>query len=80
MAYEQKEKKKDNSTFLPFIQEYRKKIEDELTKMCNNVISIIETVLLKRTHQWADAPAILSFVRHKDVSHVRSLTTIGHWS
>ena len=48
MAYESKEKKKDNSTFLPFIQEYRKKIEDELTKMCNNVIATIDNFLLKR--------------------------------
>jgi 14-3-3 protein epsilon len=48
MAYEQKEKKKENSTFLPYIQEYRKKIEEELTKMCNNVIATIENFLLKR--------------------------------
>jgi len=48
MAYEQKEKKKDNSAFLPYIQEYRKKIEDELTKMCNNVIATIDNSLLKK--------------------------------
>ena len=51
MAYELKEKKKENSTFLPFIQEYRKKIEDELTKMCNNVITIIDSNLLKRAEE-----------------------------
>src|ERR1700712_1500642 len=49
MAYEMKEKKKENSTFLPYIQEYRKKIEDELTKMCNNVISVIDNHLLKKS-------------------------------
>jgi 14-3-3 protein epsilon len=48
MAYEMKEKKKDNSTFLPYIQEYRKRIEDELTKMCNNVLLTIDNFLLKR--------------------------------
>jgi 14-3-3 protein epsilon len=48
MAYEMKEKKKENSTFLPYIQEYRKKIEDELTKMCNSVLSTIDNFLLKR--------------------------------
>lgn len=48
MAYEMKEKKKENSTFLPYIQEYRKKIEDELTKMCNNVLGTIDDYLLKR--------------------------------
>jgi 14-3-3 protein epsilon len=47
-AYEMKEKKKDNSQFLPFIIEYKKKIEDELTKMCNNVIATIDDYLLKR--------------------------------
>lgn len=48
MAYEVKEKKKETSVFLPYIQEYRKRIEDELTKMCEAVLSTIETVLLKR--------------------------------
>lgn len=48
MAYEMKEKKKETSTFLPYIQEYRKKIEDELTKMCENVISVIDSHLVPR--------------------------------
>ena len=48
MAYEMKEKKKENSTFLPYIQEYRRKIEDELTNMCTNVLNTIDNFLLKR--------------------------------
>jgi 14-3-3 protein epsilon len=48
MAYEMKEKKKGTSQFLPFIQEYRKKVEDELTKMCKNVIANVDSQLLKR--------------------------------
>ncbi len=48
MAYELKEKKKENSNFLPFIQEYRKKIEDELTLTCRNVLNSIDNYLLKR--------------------------------
>ncbi len=48
MAYEMKEKKKESSAFLPYIQEYRRKIEDELTKMCNNVVSVIDSYLLKK--------------------------------
>lgn len=52
IAYEMKEKKKDNSSFLAYIQEYRKKIEEELSKMCGNVITVIDTFLLKR----ADGP------------------------
>ena len=53
MAYENKEKKKgeNNSTFLPYIQEYRKKIEDELTNMCNNVIKTINNFLLPRADE-----------------------------
>ena len=48
MAYELKEKKKETSNFLPFIQEYRKKIEDELTATCQNVLNSIDAHLLKR--------------------------------
>ena len=38
MAYEAKEKKKENSTFLPYITEYKKQVEDELTKLCQGVL------------------------------------------
>jgi 14-3-3 protein epsilon len=48
MAYELKEKKKENSNFLVFIQEYRKKIEDELTATCNGVLRSIDNHLLPR--------------------------------
>ena len=48
MAYELKEKKKESSNFLPFIQEYRKKIEDELTLTCQSVLNSIDSFLLKR--------------------------------
>jgi 14-3-3 protein epsilon len=47
-AYEMKEKKKENSVFLPYIQEYKKKIEAELTKMSNNIIATIDNVLVKK--------------------------------
>jgi 14-3-3 protein epsilon len=57
-----KEKKKDNSTFLPYIQEYRKKVEDELTKMCNNVIATIDNFLLKRAE---DAEATVFYLKMK---------------
>jgi 14-3-3 protein epsilon len=48
IAYENKEKKKDNSTFLPYIMEYKKKIEQELTKICTGIINNIETKLVNR--------------------------------
>ena len=48
VAYEMKEKKKENSVSLPYIQEYKKKVEEELTKMCNNVIATIDNFLLKK--------------------------------
>lgn len=47
-AYETKEKKKENSNFLPYIQEYRKKVEEELIQKCKNVISVIDTQLIKK--------------------------------
>ena len=62
IAYEMKEKKKENSTFLPFIQEYRKKIEDELSKMCNNVITVIDDFLLKRAE---DSEAKVFYLKMK---------------
>lgn len=62
IAYETKEKKKDNSPFLAYIQEYRKKIEDELTKMCNNVLSTIDIHLLKRAE---DAEAKVFYLKMK---------------
>lgn len=62
MAYEMKEKKKETSNFLPYIQEYRKKIEDELTKMCENVISVIDTYLVNRA---ADAEAKVFYLKMK---------------
>lgn len=62
MAYELKEKKKENSTFLPFIQEYRKKIEDELTQTCSNVLTTIDAHLLPRA---ADAEAKVFYCKMK---------------
>jgi 14-3-3 protein epsilon len=62
MAYEMKEKKKETSTFLPYIQEYRKKVEDELTKMCNNVIATIDNHLLKKAD---DAEAKVFYLKMK---------------
>ena len=51
IAYETKERKKEASTFLPYIQEYRKKIEEELSKMCSNVITVIDGHLLKKAEE-----------------------------
>jgi 14-3-3 protein epsilon len=49
MAYESKERRKEQSNFLTYIQEYRKRIEDELTKMCRAVLSTIDEHLLKHS-------------------------------
>jgi 14-3-3 protein epsilon len=62
MAYEMKEKKKGTSAFLPYIQEYRKKVEDELTKMCQNVITMIDSHLLKKA---ADTEAKVFYSKMK---------------
>ena len=52
MAYEMKEKKKENSAFLPYIQEYKRKVETELTQMSNNIIYTIDSFLLKRAEEF----------------------------
>jgi 14-3-3 protein epsilon len=62
IAYENKEKKKDNSTFLPYIQEYKKRVEEELYKKCNNVISTIDGFLLPRS---ADDEAKVFYLKMK---------------
>jgi len=62
IAYETKEKKKEQSPFLAYIQEYRKKIEEELTKMCNNVLLTIDSHLLKRAE---DAEAKVFYLKMK---------------
>lgn len=62
MAYEMKERKKETSAFLPYILEYRKKVEEELTKMCNNVISTIDNHLLKKAE---DAEARVFYLKMK---------------
>lgn len=61
-AYESKEKKKDNSTFLPYIQEYKKKVEDELTALCKNVINSTDNELLKKAE---DAEAKVFYIKMK---------------
>ena len=61
-AYENKEKKKENSTFLPFIQEYKKKVEDELTKNCQHVLDSIDNELLKKAE---DVEAKVFYIKMK---------------
>jgi 14-3-3 protein epsilon len=62
IAYENKEKRKEGSPFLSYILEYRKNIEDELTKMCNNVLATIDSHLLKRAE---DAEAKVFYLKMK---------------
>ncbi len=63
MAYENKEKKKENSSFLPYIQEYRKKIEDELTKKCKNILNVINNDLIKKAEN--DDEAKVFYIKMK---------------
>ena len=48
MAYEAKESKKSNSNFLPYIKEYKTKVEKELNQKCQKVISAIDSKLVPR--------------------------------
>ena len=48
LAYEMKEKKKDNSLYLEYITEYKKKLEIELTEICLKIIRFITVNLIPR--------------------------------
>ena len=48
LAYELKEKKKEESAYLPYIIEYKARIEKELTELCVKIIPNIDTYLLPR--------------------------------
>ena len=48
LAYEMKEKKKENSSYLSFIVEYKKRVENELIELCQRIIGNIEKNLLTK--------------------------------
>lgn len=48
LAYEMKERKKEGSVYLPYIVEYKKRIEDELANLCQKIIKNIDTHLIPR--------------------------------
>ena len=48
LAFESKEKKKENSQYLPYIIEYKQQVQDELTQLCQRVVKIIDELLLKK--------------------------------
>lgn len=48
LAYEMKEKKKEESAYLPYILEYKKRIEKELEELCEKIIKTIDESLLTR--------------------------------
>ena len=49
IAYETKEKRKEISLYLPYIQEYKTKLETLLTNSFNNILNFIETVIKNNT-------------------------------
>jgi 14-3-3 protein epsilon len=48
MAYELKEKKREESLYLPYIVEYKNKVEKELEALCIKIISNIDTYLIPK--------------------------------
>lgn len=48
-AYESKEKKKEESAYLAYIVEYKKRVEDELEKLCDKIIKSIDQYLLPKS-------------------------------
>jgi 14-3-3 protein epsilon len=49
LAYEMKERKKEDSPYLPYIIEYKKKIETELEQLCQRIIKNIDSYLLPKS-------------------------------
>lgn len=45
-SIEQKEETKGNSTQVPLIKEYRQKIENELAKICEDILSVLDEHLI----------------------------------
>jgi 14-3-3 protein epsilon len=50
LAYETKEKKKEESAYLNFIIEYKNKVEKELENLCQKIINNIDTYLLPKSN------------------------------
>jgi 14-3-3 protein epsilon len=48
LAYEMKEKKKEESAYLAYIIEYKGRIENELATLCQKIIKNIDTYLIPR--------------------------------
>jgi 14-3-3 protein epsilon len=61
-AYEAKERKKEDSAYLAYIVEYKKKVEDELEKLSEKIISTIDTYLLPKS---ADAESSVFYHKMK---------------
>lgn len=50
LAYEAKEKKKEESAYLNYIIEYKNKVEKELENLCQKIINNIDTYLLPKSN------------------------------
>lgn len=50
LAYEMKEKKKDQSAYLNYIVEYKNKVEKELEALCQKIVQNIDTYLLPKAN------------------------------
>ena len=51
IAYETKESKKSGSNFLPYIKEYKQKLETELTAKCQKIIQFIDSKLIPKAKE-----------------------------
>ena len=50
-SVEQKEKSKGNDTQAGFAKDYRVKVEDELQKICNNILGLLDKTLIPKATQ-----------------------------
>ena len=71
LAYEIKEKKKEESSYLPFIVEFKKYIRKKITKKCNSNLKIIERLIEKSINLFCFSNN-LHFVEVHHIQHLLS--------
>lgn len=49
-SVEQKERSKSNSSNVPLSEQYRKKVEDELNKICNDILKLLDDHLIPNSN------------------------------
>ena len=70
MAYELKQKNKKNSTYLPYIIEYKKQIENELIKLCQCILKTSDDQLFKKVEDNDEAQVFYTKMKGDYYTHI----------